>query len=83
MERFVMYAVGDAFLIDLRNLLVNGETKETMETFGLGIGSRDISGGGVSSSAGGSIMSGDESDRLVCTFPWPFRTPPLVPCGHA
>ena len=42
MEQFVMYAAGDAFLIVIRNLLVSGETMETMETFWLGIDSRDI-----------------------------------------
>jgi len=47
MEQFVTCAAGYAFLVVLRNLLVNGETTEMMETFGLGIDSRDIFGRGV------------------------------------
>ena len=44
MEYFVVYAADKASLIVLRDLLVNGEVKETMEVFGLGIGNRDIYG---------------------------------------
>jgi len=43
MVYFVVYAADNAFLIVLRDLLVNGEVKEAMEAFGVGIGSRDIS----------------------------------------
>ena len=42
MEYFVVYAADNASLIALRDLLVNGEVKERMEVFGLGIGNRDI-----------------------------------------
>ena len=38
----MVYAADNASFIDLRDLLVNGEVKETIEAFGLGIGSRDI-----------------------------------------
>jgi len=38
-----VYAVDNAFLIVLRDLLVNGEVKEAMETFGVGIEDRGIS----------------------------------------
>jgi len=41
-EYFVVYAVDNAFLIILRDLLVNKEVKEAMKIFGVGIGSRDI-----------------------------------------
>jgi len=34
------------FLSVIRDLLVNGEVRETMDAFGLDIGSRDISGRG-------------------------------------
>ena len=44
MEYFVVYAADKASLIVLRDLLVNGEVKETMEVFGLGISNRDIYG---------------------------------------
>ena len=44
MEYFVVYAADNASLIVLRDLLVNGEVKETMEVFGLGISNRDIYG---------------------------------------
>ena len=37
MEYFVVYAADNAPLIVFRDLLVNGEVKETMEAFGLGI----------------------------------------------
>jgi len=49
MEYFVAYAADNASLIVLRDLLVNGEVKETIEAFGLGIGNRDICEKGVSS----------------------------------
>ena len=42
MECFVVYAADDASFTVLRGLLVNGEVKETMEAFGLGVGNRDI-----------------------------------------
>ena len=44
MEYFVVYAADNASLIVLRDLLVNGDVKETMEAFGLGIDNRDIYG---------------------------------------
>ena len=44
MEYFVVYAADNASLIVLRDLLVNGEVKDTMEVFGLDIGNRDIYG---------------------------------------
>ena len=44
MEYFVVYAADKASLIVLRDLLVNGEVKETMEVSGLGISNRDIYG---------------------------------------
>ena len=44
MEYFVVYAADNASLIVLRDLLVNGEVKDTMEVFGLGISNRDIYG---------------------------------------
>jgi len=40
--RFVVYAVDNAFLIVVRELLVNGEVKEATEAFGVGISSRDV-----------------------------------------
>ena len=43
-EYFVVYAADKASLIVLRDLLVNGAVKETMEVFGLGISNRDIYG---------------------------------------
>ena len=46
MEYFVVYAADNASMIVLRDLLVNGEIKETMETFGLGVGNRDMLRGG-------------------------------------
>ena len=55
MECFVVYAAENASMIVLRDLLVNGEIKETMETFGLGVGNRDMlrgeGGGGASMSS--------------------------------
>ena len=44
MEYFVVYAADNASLIILRDLIVNGEVKDTMEVFGLGISNRDIYG---------------------------------------
>ena len=44
MEYFVVYAADNASLIVLRDLIVNGEVKDTMEVFGLGISNRDIYG---------------------------------------
>jgi hypothetical protein len=41
-EYSVVYAADNASLTVLKDLLVNGEVKETMEAFGLGIGKRDI-----------------------------------------
>jgi len=42
MVYFVVYAADNASFIVLRDLLVSGELKETMEIFGLGISNRDI-----------------------------------------
>ena len=42
MAYFVVYAADNASLIVLRDLLVSGEVKETMEVFGLGISNRGI-----------------------------------------
>ena len=42
MEHFAGYATDNASYIVLRDLLVNGEVKEAMEAFGLGIGDRGI-----------------------------------------
>jgi len=39
---FVVYAADNAFLIVIRDLLVNGEVKEATEAFGVGISSRDV-----------------------------------------
>ena len=44
MEYFVVYAANNASLIVLRDLIVNGEVKDTMEVFGLGISNQDIYG---------------------------------------
>ena len=46
MEYFVVYAADNASMIVLRDPLANGEIKETMETFGLGVGNRDMLRGG-------------------------------------
>ena len=52
MEYFVVYTADNASMIVLRDPLANGEIKETMETFGLGVGNRDmLRGGGVSMSS--------------------------------
>ena len=42
MEYFVVYATDNASFIVPRDPLVNGEVKEMMETFGLGVGNRDV-----------------------------------------
>lgn len=42
MRYSVVYAADNASLTVLKDLLVNGEVKEIMELFGLGIGNRDI-----------------------------------------
>ena len=46
MEYFVVYAADNPSMIVLRDPLANGEIKETMETFGLGVGNRDMLRGG-------------------------------------
>jgi len=61
MEYFVVYAADNASFIVLRDLLVNGEVKETIEAFGLGIGNRDICERECHPlSDGKACMSGDE-----------------------
>jgi len=84
---FVVLAVDSASLIVLRDLLVNGEVKETMETFGLGIGNRDIceSERHLGQSDDGFVVSG-QSDRPRPTleleaFPLPGQSPPN-PLSH-
>ena len=65
MEYFVVYAADNASFIVLRDLLVKGEVKETIEAFGLGIGNRDICEKKCHPlSDGNACMSGDEGDRL-------------------
>ena len=56
-EYFAVYAVDNAFLVVLRDILVNKEVKEAMKIFGVGIRSRDILLTGLS-------LVGDGSDRL-------------------
>jgi len=64
MVYFVVYAADNASFIVLRDLLVNGEVKETMEALGLGIGNRDICERECHPLPDGMrIMSGDEGDR--------------------
>lgn len=74
MGYFVVYAADNASLIVLRDLLVNGEVKEAMEAFGLGMGNRDIceSERHLCPSDDGFVVSG-QSDR-------PRRTLALFPC---
>ena len=61
-----MYAVDNASFIVLRDLLVNGEVKETMEALGLGISNRDICERECHSSlSDGTYIGGDEGDRLI------------------
>ena len=65
-----MHAADSAFLITPRDLLVNGEAKEMIEAFGLGIGNRDIYERECHPLSGGFVKVGasDQSDRLVSQF---------------
>ena len=60
----MVYAADNASLIVLRDLLVSGEVKETMEVFGLGIGSRDICERECHLLPDGFVMSGDRPSCL-------------------
>ena len=74
MRYLVEYVVDNAPLTVFRDLLVNGEVKEIMELFGLGIGNRDIYDREWHALPVGSVMAGDENDRLASGPPGPIAS---------
>ena len=75
----MVYAADNTSLIVLRDLLVNGEVKETMEAFWLGIGSQDIS-----KRERRSLSDGFTSRVSACrlTFHRPIDALPLCCCAE-
>lgn len=85
-EYFTVYAADNV----LSDLLVNGEVKETMEMFGLGIGNRDIYDSSAILCTLAFVMGGDECARLGRSLRQAVTTPAIiklegcsfVPLGH-